>query len=158
MIEHMRYPLKLFSLLLVSLLISLPLSAGIYQWRDEQGQMHYGDRPPDTTAEPLQLRSTPAPAQPSPSEDSRRRTQKRLLEIYREERRQKQAEAERQRQQQAERQENCRRTRQRYARFERAGGIYQKDDQGGRNYLDQAAREQYMQDLRADVRRWCGED
>jgi len=158
MIDRMRYPLKLYSLLLVSLLISPPLAADIYQWRDEQGQVHFGDRPPDATTEPLQLRSTPVPTRPSPSQETRRRTRQRLLEIYREERRQKQAEAERQRQQQAEAKENCHRARRRYARFERAGGFYEKDAEGQRNYLDQAAREQYMQDLRSDVRRWCGDD
>ena len=50
----MPYP----ALLLMCLsFLSLDLQAGIYTWQDEQGQTHFGDRPPDQSqADEVKLR------------------------------------------------------------------------------------------------------
>ena len=141
-------------LLIASVLLTTPLPAEVYKWVDEQGQVHFGDRPPDTAAKPLQLNTPISPPWADSLED-RRKAQQRLLEVYREERQEKQAAAQREQRQQASRNEKCQQARQRYARFESAGGIYQKDDIGERSYLDRAAREQFMQNLRKEVKQWC---
>ena len=133
-----------------------PASADVYKWVDDQGRVHYGDRPPEPNTEPLPLQPATVPAQPAPSEDARRKSRQRLLDVYWEERQQKQADAQRQRRQKAERQEKCQQTQRRYARFNGAGGIYQKNTKGSREYLERDERERFMQELKAEVERRCG--
>lgn len=43
---------------------SLAASAGVYRWVDENGKVHYGDRPP---AQAEQLNPPPPPADPDPA-------------------------------------------------------------------------------------------
>ena len=138
-----------------TLLLVQPASADVYKWRDEQGHVQYGDRPPEATAEPLSLQPGPPPALRAPSEEARRQSRQRLLDVYREERQQKQADAQRQRRQKTERQEKCQQAQRRHARFNGAGGIYQKNAEGEREYLERADRERFMQDLKAEVEHWC---
>lgn len=40
----------------------LPAAAGVHRWVDEQGQVHYGDRPMSTTASTLRIRAESATA------------------------------------------------------------------------------------------------
>ena len=154
--DVMRAPAIL--LYFVTLLLLQPVSAGVYKWVDDNGRVHYGDRPPEPAAEQLQLQPATVPPKPSPSEDARRKAQQRLLDVYREERQQKQADADRHRRQKTERKEKCQQAQQRFARFNNASGIYEKDTEGEREYLDPGAREQFMQELRAEVQHWCGRD
>lgn len=55
--------LSLFIIALVTLAIALPAAAKIYKWTDEQGNVHYGDEPPEG-AEAVDL--PPAPVYESP--------------------------------------------------------------------------------------------
>ena len=41
---------------LLSLLVQTSVHAGIYKWVDENGQVHYGERPGNTTSERLTIR------------------------------------------------------------------------------------------------------
>lgn len=152
----MQYPSLI--LLICSTLLTVSAGAGVYKWTDAQGQVHYGDSPTHTAAEKLQVTPSALPTPPQPSEDARRKTQRRLLEIYQEERQQKQASADKLRQDKATRKENCRKARLRHEHYNSASGIYQKNAQGERHYLDRAARDQYMRDLQTDMERWCGRD
>jgi hypothetical protein len=141
-----------------STLLTVSAGAGVYTWTDAQGQVHYADKPTHTAAEELQMTASPLPTPPQPSEDARRKTQRRLLEIYQEERQQKQAAAKKLHEDKAAKQENCRKARLRHEHYNKASGIYQKNAQGERHYLDRAARDQYMRDLQTDMERWCGRD
>lgn len=42
-------------ILLTALLLSLPLAAEVYRWVDEEGRVHYTDKPPQPGAEPAEL-------------------------------------------------------------------------------------------------------
>jgi hypothetical protein len=153
------YGMRYISLvLLLGVVLPCPMTADVYKWVDDQGRVHYGDRPPDATLAPSPVTlPEPEPIPSQPAQDARRKSQQ-LLEIYREERLAKQAAAEEHRQAKQAKQEKCRLARLRYARFESAGGIYQKHQDGERSYLDHARRDEFMRNLKAEVTRWCGRD
>lgn len=54
------------SLILLSLFLALPASAGVYKWTDAQGRMQYSDSPPAAAkAKQLKLQSFTGPVQVS---------------------------------------------------------------------------------------------
>lgn len=51
--------------LLIGLILAGPaLAGGVYKWTDAQGNVHFGDKPPDTRAERVQTDDAPDPATP----------------------------------------------------------------------------------------------
>ena len=130
--------------------------AGIYKWTDEKGQVHFGDRPGAHQSEQVQVRPGPASSAPATGQAERNQLRQRMLDVYREERAEKQAAALKERQQRAERKERCRLARGRYDDYSQAGGIYNYTEDGGRDYLDKQARARFMARLQAEVRQWCG--
>ncbi len=129
------------------------LAAGVYRWVDEQGKVHYGDRPPKKEAStPIEIESAPVPA---PDDDERRRKTRRLLEAIESERdRNKQEEAQA-KADKARQETNCRSARRRVELFQRANNISRRGPDGERTYLDEKEREQALAQARSLVDRWC---
>ncbi|MGD8407640.1 MAG: DUF4124 domain-containing protein [Thiohalophilus sp.] len=141
-------------LLLGGLLISTA-GAEVYKWTDEQGRVHYGDKPPDQGARQMQIDAGNGSPGPIPSEAERREKTQRLLRAYDEERRIKQQQEQRQEAEEAERRRRCARARDRLRRYTYAGSLYQLDDQGNRRYLDDSNRQQTEERARQEVEKWC---
>ena len=126
---------------LVLCLASAAVTAEVYKWVDEQGKVHYGDRPParGTQADTLAL-------PPTPSADAevveRAFMRRRLLDAFeaeRQEEQQTQAEAEAA---QRELDRRCAHLEQQLVRFERANVVYTESENGERVYMsdDERAR------------------
>jgi len=135
-------------------------AAGIYRWVDQQGKVHFGDRPGGTAgAETIDLPSAP----PSGTVDQqqldrqRREDRQRLLDSYQQDREQKQ-QARRQRQvREQQRQERCSKARERLRRYQNAGGLYETLESGERRILTYAQRRAEVDAAREDVERWCNQ-
>ena len=112
-----------------------PAAAEVYRWVDEQGKVHFGDRPPATApAEALDLDVPPAVDGP---DRGRMERQRRFLDVTEEERR-REAAARREAQAERERRaENCRRARDNLARVRRARYLYQGTDGERRVYSEE---------------------
>ena len=142
--------------LLLLWLVYVPIAAGaVFKWVDEDGRVHYGDRPETQRAAPVQIRpgpSGPAPAAPA----NRAERQRRLTDSMESERlrrlesRQK-AEAEK-----ADRARRCNWARDRMRRYESAGFLYDLDSGGERRVLGDDERRRAMHRARQEVERWCG--
>jgi hypothetical protein len=130
--------------------------AGVYKWVDEDGQIHYGDRPQGEDVE--SVKTAPAPSSVPPAataEEDRLEKQRRLLDAYEKERRDQQAAAEKARAEEEQRQKNCAQARDRLRRFEQAGYLYDLDDNGERVILSDAERARRTDEARREVARWC---
>lgn len=128
--------------------------AAAFKWLDENGGVHYGDRPPASGAESLQLSSTPAVA-PAPATGER--TQ-RMLEVFEEDRLRKREQAAERKQAREEREQQCNHARTRLSRYEAAAYLYDTDAGGRQHALTAEQRELAMQQARAAVQHWCDGD
>ncbi len=134
---------------------TLPLEAAVYQWTDEQGRVHFSDRPASESAVEMKLPADPPNAgrQAIPAERQRRR--QRLLDVYEQERMEKrEAEAKEKRQREL-RQRRCLKARTDYENSNRAGSLYEHLPGGERRFLSREERERYIVRLKAEVERDC---
>jgi hypothetical protein len=124
----------------------------VYKWTDAEGRVHYGDRPQDTSATAVPIESAP-PA--DPQLDERREREKRLLEVFEEEREAQRREAERLAVERVEQQQRCTRARELLARYQTARYLYGQDEQGNRNILTDAERAAAEADAQQAVDQHC---
>ena len=130
-------------------------AAGVHRWVDDQGRVHYTDRPPDPGTETEQLRIAPAPAE-DPELSARREKQRRFLDAIAEERARERADAEARRKEERRRAKNCSRIKRSVAQFEGGGVLYIQEENGDRHYLDEDERASTLEVLRRQQRQWCG--
>ena len=136
---------------IIPLLSALPLllftagaSAAVYKWVDEQGTVHFGDRPPHYQAKPLKVRpaslpsSTGAAAAEPPAGDQA-----------------KEVSGETEEQKNPERSEYCRRAQEDLKRYEAADRLAREDAEGNQVILDDAQREELLESLRQRIQKWC---
>lgn len=124
----------------------------VFKWVDEDGQVHYGDRPQHDAAEVLELDRPPAP---DPHLQQRQSQRDRLLEVLhqeREDRRRREAEA---RAEAAERRERCAEARRQLATYREAAYIYETMADGERRILSGGERQAAEDQAQLAVNRWC---
>ena len=149
----MRYTSLIF-------LLMLPLvpQAAVYKWIDDEGNVHYGDKP--TAAEPsVEMEVDEVVTIPSfgdrndsMSRDERR---ERLLRAMEEDRLEKKQQRE---QKQALKQRNrqkCNHYRDRMRHYQRASGIYRLDEDGNRVYMSDADRTSATKNLQKKIDKYC---
>lgn len=140
---------------LFTLLLLLPISAGaeVYKWVDEQGRVHYGDKPASNSAQPLDIER--APAAPDPRREQRREKRDRLLQQFADERAAARRDAEEQARQKAARERRCEQARQRLWRYEHSQYLYEETASGERRILDDSERTRQQQQLRDHIATEC---
>lgn len=153
----MKYGIAL-AMMTVCCLVS-PLQAGIYKWTDEQGRVHFSDKPPGQDTPQYQLR-TPASADSTSadealSDEERRVKQRKLMDSLEADRLEKEQAAARQKQQQAIRSRNCQYARAELRASKEANLIYDYDATGNKVYLNEAQKLKYLEAKYAAVRKWC---
>ena len=150
---------RLLLSLVVCLFLVLPVQAEVYKWTDEQGRVHFSDKPPTEDTSGYQSR-TPASAgnaspQETPTDAERRARQKKLSDSLEADRREmEQADAKR-KEQQAKREHNCKVARGELNASKKANRIYDYDQQGKRIFYNEAQKQKYLESMRAAVRKWC---
>ncbi|MDJ0806177.1 MAG: DUF4124 domain-containing protein [Gammaproteobacteria bacterium] len=142
--------------ILLLMFSGLLAAAEVYKWTDEQGRVHFSDRPLDEKSEQVQVTPSPQLNQSPLEQAEREKRRQRLLEVYREDRAKQQAQAAKRKHAKLEKQQKCRNAKRRHDRFNHAGGIYDENEQGERRYLNQQERARFMTELQAEIERWCG--
>lgn len=132
------------TLLCCCLLLALPVSANeIYRWVDDNGVVHFTDRPREG-AERLTIRTaSPTTGARSATAAAPRGEQRELI-------------AEPDADQTAEvRSANCTSSRERLARLQRAPRLYREGEDGERLYLDDDERTLVLAEAQELVESWC---
>ncbi|MEW8052372.1 MAG: DUF4124 domain-containing protein [Candidatus Thiodiazotropha sp.] len=142
------------SLLLVLLMAAFQLQAEVYKWVDEQGRVHFSDRPVTGESTEIKIRDQEG-SQPSTGEDDRQLKMQRMLDVYAEERAEKKEAKQKQLAERKKRKQNCVRAKDRYNSHLRATGIYNLGNDGERRYLSDQARARHIKQLKAEISRWC---
>ena len=144
------------ALLALMWLLSLgPLSAaGIYKWVDEQGRVHYTDKPPKATAEEMNIK-TRGNSSAALSDAERRERQQRLLNLFEQERAEARQKREQEKQRKTELARNCALALDRLRNLERASYLYELDDQGNRIVLPNDQRDQEIKQTKQFLAQQC---
>ncbi len=151
----MRQVIALSIMLLFAWLFSCTTHAtGIYKWVDSRGKVHYGDKPPAKTVEEIEIEAKSSGALPA-NEAERRARQRRLLNVFQEERKAAHARSQQEKQRRARTQRNCNLARDRLRNLHRAAYLYDLDEQGERVILSDQKREKAISDTQAAINRWC---
>jgi len=140
-------------ILSVYLLLSASISyAEIYKWVDEQGKVHYGDKPVDNS-ETLDISTEKSGNQNSLN--NRRERQRKLTESLEEDRVEKQAAAEKKKKERQKNKRNCAVAQQRLKGYERAGYLYGIDKDGKKVIRSNEERQKATDKLRDKIKKYC---
>ena len=143
----------LFYLLLANITYVPWVSAEIYKWTDENGNVHYADRPGIQNAEKIEVKKSKAE---DPSLRQQRKRQLRMLEIYHEERQDKQQLQAKAEQQKKLRKANCTKTKAELEAVRNTSFLYEAtDDALNPHILTDEARDQVIARIESDLKHWC---
>ena len=144
-----------FAAILILVFGLSPAHAEIYKWVDEQGRVHYGDKP-DEQAETIGIKDQTSSTESSSSEAARRKHRQRLLKSMQLERERKQAQREQARTAELEAKQQCTEARQRLSDIASAGFLYRENAQGERMVFTDEERAQVTAQAEAAVKHYCG--
>jgi hypothetical protein len=137
------------------LLATVPQSAAdrIYKWVDDNGKVHFGDKPPRTDkAEEIRVRTQPGG---DPDSVGRQQRTERILEALTAERQERNEARAAEREQRQERKRNCERAKHNVANYDNSQRMFRYDENGEIQYLDETERLAAGENARAAVRKWC---
>ena len=136
-----------YTLICCCLILSLPATASeVYRWVDDQGVVHYTDRPDRQGAERLTVRVS-APSETAPRVSAQPRAQGGELMT--------ESVAEQQAAEAAAREANCQSAAQRLQSLQAAPRLYREGAGGAREYLDDAEIELVLAEAAELVEAWC---
>jgi len=135
--------------------VHMSASAEVYRWVDENGRVHYSDKPVSDKAKTVDIKTGPAPA-PATNDglDRKSRTEQylRARELERAEIDRKQKEKKRLK---AERKTKCAAAKKEYKRQVTALALYYKNKDGSRKYLEDDERQKSQAAAKAEIKKWC---
>lgn len=152
-LKQLRFPL----LAVLLSLLALPVTADVYKWRDENGKLHFGDKPPtgNSKAEKLDIKQRSNTGNPTISDAERLKRQQRLLDSYAEDRNEKKAAAAKAQQEEKARKAACVQARDTLAEMQTAGYLYDLDEDGNRIILSDDVRNQRIDNLQGEIDANC---
>ena len=153
-------PVKSLFILLMLLAASPAGAAEVYRWTDQDGQVHYGQRPPPV--EGARRMDLPDATADGVAEDAvlkqRRDDQRRLLESFEYERGRKQDGLYREAEQRARALARCRELQRYWRRLGHPGPIYIKREDGEREFLSDQQRDAEKARVRPVYVQACGRE
>lgn len=130
-------------------------NAEVYRWVDDQGTVHYGERPP-VGVESSRLRLPTEPASTgAPLKDRRVVDRERLLNSFEQDRLARKQAIEEQREQERQREQLCEDFKARWRLYTSVGRLYDVAEDGSRHYLSDAEKEAELARLRAGMQQSC---
>ena len=140
---------------LAVLVFSQGAAAAVYKWVDENGKVHYSDKPPADNATEMDVETGGDSSGPTLTETQRKAKQQRLLEAFEKERQDKQAAEAQAKKEKQEREAWCRRAREELAQMRSAGYLYEYDDDGNKVILSDEGRAQATREYQREIDKYC---
>ena len=135
------------------LLIGANTATGeVYKWVDEDGNVHFGDRPQADDAQVIDPK--PAPPASTGARQRYERTQ-RVLEAFTAERKEREDARHARREEAEERKRKCSVAQAEQQRRETSAHLYYRDDAGNKRIIEGAEYDAAIKDARDAVTHWC---
>ncbi|MCL7942987.1 DUF4124 domain-containing protein [Marinobacter sp. ATCH36] len=143
-------------LLILLCFLIIPIThAGTYRWVDENGQTHFGDRPPKNAASDEVKLNAPAPSSDAAARERKLRMNEFLEQSQRERDERNQARAEQEAR--AEKHEaRCQALRARLKYLKSVSGIYRLNSEGERVFVNDEENKRLREQFSAQVQSECG--
>jgi len=154
---------KLILLLTAMMLLSMGHSAEIYRWVDENGKVHYSDKPPKGAKKKAQqviIDSTPEVAKKDTvarSASDRMAAANQWLSSTREKKEEKVAERDQAYQKKQQRIRDCKVLKRELKDFQNADVVYDYDENGERFYLSEQERDKLIHNIKQKMTQTCEE-
>ena len=140
-------------------LVAPGMATQVFRWTGEDGQVHYGQRPPPQGAHRIELGpSAPGAGRIDPETEQRLGRQRRVLDAYAYEREQKQTRAERAAEEQRQTAARCQELQRYWQQLSFPGPLYVSRDDGQRDYLSDKQRAAQKAELRPAYVQACGRE
>ncbi len=144
---------KVFYIAITALLLITPAHAEIYKWVDDQGKVHYGDKPVADSKQ-VEVKEEASKGQKISAEERRERRQ-RLLDAFAEDREKKKEQKAKQAKKQAKINRQCVLARDHLKNYRKAGSLYKLDKDGNRIILSSEERRLTTERLQAQIDKYC---
>jgi hypothetical protein len=151
----MRHTLIILTIILIGIGANVQ-ARQVYKWVDENGDTHYGDYPKENATEQLNVQSnSPSASSKNTNPQQRFEKKKQMADAMREERLKRQEEKEKAKKEQQEKERKCTIAKGKLQDFKEFGRIVTRGDNGERQYMNDAEREQLLQRTQKEVDKWC---
>jgi len=142
------------NIVIIFALLSNPatLYAEIYKWVDEQGKVHYGDKPISNSTE---MDINISKQGHIKINDSREQKRQKLLESYADDQEREDKEKEKLKKKKKKHERNCVLSIDRLKQYERASSLYNLDKEGKRVTVSKEERQRKTNDLRKKINKYC---
>jgi len=142
--------------LLLTLIITATATAnaGVYKWTDEQGRVHFGDRPTSSQAEQFKLKKQPKSSSSTSNATKPQVTQQQLLNMYQQEREKKKAEKKKQKEEAKKLALKCANARDDLRRYD-GSRLYEVLPSGERRYFSDEEHAKTISNLKKNIKRHC---
>ena len=137
------------------LLSSLLSHAEIYRWTDENGKVHFSDKPVGNKAEKLNIKEKPALPEATQSRNDRKRKTEQYLRARKEERAEIDKQEKEKKRLASLKKKNCSKAKKEYKEIIEAGAVYFKNKDGTRDYLGEERRAKEELRAKKKVKKWC---
>lgn len=127
-------------------------AADVYKWVDENGRVHYGDQPGNASAREITL---PATQPMDEAVRARGQKQKKLLQVFEEERQEKHEQEARAKAEQQKREQECALAKVRLKNYESAGEPAANNKNSKERTLAKLEYKQVLEDAKQAVEHWC---
>jgi hypothetical protein len=144
---------KIISFTIIGLLLAATAQGEVFKWTDEDGKVHYSDKPAKDS-EQLQIREAGDPGT-GVSVEQREERRRKLLQAFEEDRAKKNEQEEKQKKIQARKQRDCVVAKDRLKNYEKSSRLYNLDNKGNRVILSDAERQVTIDRLRSQIEKHC---
>ena len=129
---------------------------GIYKWTDENGQIHYGNKPPENEQSVTSVNVPKKNRNTIPvTSEERKRKQQTLLRALTEERLMKEEAKAENDKKEAQQKRQCIIARDRLKSYERSNRIYSLNEKGERVFMSNKNRDKSVAEFKRKVNEWC---
>lgn len=143
--------------ILITLLFLSPsiVQSEIYKWVDENGNVHFDDRPGGGNKEKIEIKTTNTSSSSDTELQERLEQEKKLLEIYEEERQEKKLKKAEQREEKMKLKKKCAEAKDYKRTLDESYGLYFLDEKGERVKLSAEEKDAELKELNKFINKNC---
>ncbi len=143
--------------ILITILLLSPVigHSEIYRWVDENGMVHFDDRPGSGNKEKLDIKTTETPPIPNTELQDRVEQEKKLLEIYEEERQEKKLKKAEQREEKMKLKKKCAEAKDYKRTLDESSVLYFLDEKGERVHVSAEEKDAEVREIKEFINKNC---